>query len=42
MSGVEYGHHYFQVDVQIPNSQEASAAEVQLLRQLAGLLGKVA
>lgn len=41
LNGVEYGHHFFQIDVQIPNSQGASAAELQLLQQLADLLGGV-
>eukprot|EP00878_Enallax_costatus_P007511 GHUV01007867.1.p1 GENE.GHUV01007867.1~~GHUV01007867.1.p1 ORF type:complete len:216 (+),score=67.34 GHUV01007867.1:726-1373(+) len=41
INGVEYGHHYFEVDVRIPNSQGASAAEIQLLQQLAGLLGGI-
>jgi len=35
LNGVEYGHHYFEVIVQVPSATEATRVELQLLQQLA-------
>lgn len=35
LNGVEYGHHYFEVIVQVPSAAEATQNELQLLQELA-------
>lgn len=38
VNGVEYGHHFFQVVLQVPSAQAASTAELQLLQQLSAVV----
>uniref|UniRef100_A0A383W3X5 J domain-containing protein n=1 Tax=Tetradesmus obliquus TaxID=3088 RepID=A0A383W3X5_TETOB len=38
LNGVEYGHHFFKVCIQVPDGQAAAPAEAALLQQLAALL----
>lgn len=35
LNGVEYGHHYFEVSVQVPSAAAATEVEMQLLQRLA-------
>lgn len=38
VNGVEYGNHYFEVLLQVPDSQAAGPAEMELLQKLAAVV----